>query len=296
MEGNRTDFQKVVSRKKDPVVNLLCLLDSQPPKLRTLVHTLHQLKRRLHLSRQEWKELRNRLLLTFFFKKFIERNHQGHPALIEQELPRDVIEEALGLVEAPETGNSLTQLPVHVPRGSQLDQWVRKHYLPEARARYRGVIGYSAEVRLIQHDGGTQTWDDRYITPHANYHWDQTSNSFPCLIYLSSVGPADGPFTVIKDSLEFHVNQFLAVFDRFMTDHVGLDNHPMSDRVGHYLDALPDTGVMTFCRNSGNVIFFEGRSVAHDGGYPLVGGSRAAMFINARNILMGPMERLLGNR
>ena len=290
-DRDSVDFQHRGEREDVAVLAALDRLDACPPGPLLLNRSLRALRRQLQLTKAEWRKLRSRLLWVYGFQLLVAKSRQEFPSLIEVQMPRDVLNELIDRLPTPTGTDGITSHTISLRRGSAVDRWVRETYLPQAKRRYRGVTGYRAHVRYAFNSGAPQDWDERFVTPHANFHWDQACNSFPFVLYLSNVGPNDGPFSVFVDSLDFRPNLYLAAYDRYVTDRDGLDSHVASDTVGRYLEVIPPAGIREFTGPKGLGIMFAGRSVVHDGGFPSAGGHRLVIFFNARVPIMGLLDR-----
>jgi hypothetical protein len=287
------DFQHRAERKQDPVVALLDQLDARSPGLFHLWRSLRATRKHLRLTKKEWRKLRSYLLVVQGFRILVEKPRRSQPTLVEMAMPKDVLDSVIAAVPEPSCEDGITYHAISFPRGSTVDRWVRHTYLSQARMRYRGITGYSAHVRYAYNSGAPQEWDELFVTPHAQFHWDQACNSFPFVVYLSHVGPSDGPFSVFADSLNLRPNPYLAAYDRYLTDRDGVDSHVSGDLVGRYLDEVPPSGVTEFTGPPGTGIMFEGRSIVHHGGYPNREGHRLVIFFNSKNSWMGLLDRFV---
>jgi hypothetical protein len=289
------DFQNA-GRTGDSIVSLLQELNQKKPSIAEFARTLGRVKRlalESGFSKPDIKILQARLIQVFFFSRFVKKREEEKNFFKKIQLPSEVFEELERIVPTVPVTNGIEQRNVSIAKGSVVDLWVQENYVAEIKSRFRGVYDYSAHARYAANSGDGNSWDDRFKTDHANFHWDQDLNSLTLIVYMSDVGKDDAPFKIIDDSVGYKQNLYLSAYDRFVTDRKGLDAHPMSDRVGWYIDELPADKITKFIGERGTAIMFNGRHIAHDGGFPNVGGHRIAVFIDCRNFLMGGMQKLL---
>jgi len=291
------DFQKKGLRGKNPVSFLLEKMNEEKMSFWRFFSSLIKMKRLIlgnNFSLAQWRILRNKLIKTYLFQRLIFKSHDFPHFLIQKKLPQDILNNLLAHVLQDHPLHGVTQKELKISKNSPLAGWIRENYLKEAKRRFFGVVGYSAHIRYAANDGSSNFWDERFITKHANFHWDRDPNSFTLIIYLSDVTLRDGPFKVLKSSINYPHNLYLSAYDEFVSDIRGFDGHQMSDRAGRYIDHLPEDEIITFARPKGTALIFDGRHILHDGGFPDAHGHRKALFIDSRNIYSGLLRRIFG--
>lgn len=295
----KIDFQKINTRND----NICLLLDKLNDKTLGFLDFINELSRiKIDLSKcaenqlkeqyeaQHLKTIISKLIEVYLFLRLVYKNPNAELSLRKLSVPEDILGHLKGYFEN-NYDNGLLQKKISVCKNSKLNKWIIENYLSSASKMFRGIFGYSVAMRWVFNQSGSKKeWDDRYeIGRHGNYHWDSALNSYTMIIYLTDVKKSDGAFRVLKDSIHYKQNMYLSVYDRIISDLVGLKNHICSDRVGAHILKVNNGQERYFDGPAGTAIIFYGREIAHDGGLPDAGGSRVAVFIDQRNFLMRPL-------
>ena len=293
------DFQKIYTRN-DVICSLLNNLRDKGLGFLDFINELSRIKSDLsECAKNELKEkyetkhlkaIISKIIEVYLFQRLVYKNPNAELFLKQLDITADMLENLKSYFEN-NYENGLWQKKIVVNKNSRLHLWIIENYLSSASKMFRGIFGYSVAMRWVFNQSGTrQEWDDRYeIGGHANYHWDSALNSYTMIIYLTDVKKSDGAFRVLNDSINYKQNMYLSVYDRIISDLVGLKNHISSDRVGAYIENVKNGQERYFDGPAGTSILFYGRQIAHNGGYPDAGGSRVAVFIDQRNFLMRPL-------
>jgi hypothetical protein len=289
------DFQKT-SVRGGATYNMLLSLDQCDHTFLTFNRLIRSVKKELikeDMARPEISQVISKLWQVFLFKKIMLRTGGHNHHLRTSTMPKNILTLLQKKYCRSDLQNGVSTEYISVDRGSALHGWIVNEYLNVAKTLFRGVFGYSAHIRFVSNqEGKKQVWEERYMTDHSNFHWDEDLNSFSLIVYLSDVSKDDGAFKVIKDSEMFQQNLYLSAYDQCLCDFNGRDNHIVSNRVGHHLKHVREDDVEVFTGLSGTSVSFYGRHIVHDGGFPSAGGSRIALFLEQRNFLTRPLNFL----
>jgi hypothetical protein len=115
---------------------------------------------------------------------------------------------------------------------------------------------------------------------------------------LDEVGEDDGPFSYVdssdKLSQDYVLRAMHMAVHNFTLDEDGRVNKNLiselpevlrhGERVGYFTGANPflKMGVQRVLGSCGSAVLFDGFHLVHDGGFPKMGGSRRALFVNFR--------------
>jgi hypothetical protein len=281
------NFQKLETRHKDRLVNKIMDLSTLPSR-----SSWNEIRSSLIkiAGNAAWKEFRIKYFEYVLFKVFIQKRNREKfffHSVIRDKL---LLEELETLKSQLELKEGLHSKDLNILNYPQFNKFCKNVYLTEIRKRYRGVFSFSVHTRLALNVGKGNFWDERYSHGKTNFHFDQQFNSFTMIVYLSTVTENDAPFSIIPKSLSTKENIPLAIYDRAVTDKIGLDYHICSDRSGYYYD-FKDDDILRLTGSLGTYAIFGGRGIIHDGGFPRAGGHRIAIFVDQRNWMMNLIQR-----
>lgn len=193
-------------------------------------------------------------------------------------------------------GNGVITSPYDLKEDRLLFSWVNDVLKPIIHAQVGEGVTPIAHIRMARAiDNGLR--HGRYVHQYANYHWDASTHSFPLIIYLDSVGERDGPFTYVDGSDKIEQNYVLRAIHTAVSSYIHTDGiiSPQAvaslppllrhgDRVGFYTgeELFEKNNVVDVLGEAGRAILFDGFHLVHDGGYPMAGHSRSALFESFR--------------
>tara|TARA_B110000027_G_C16097939_1_gene291673 strand:+ start:228 stop:1115 length:888 start_codon:yes stop_codon:yes gene_type:complete len=282
------NFQKFELRYKDVLVKKIMNLSFLPSRSDWNEIKLGLTKK---AGNAAWKEFKTKYIEYVLFKIFVQKKNKDKYFIQSVIKDNSILEDLANLKSKFELKSGLHAKDVKLSKYPQLNKFCKTAYLTEVRKRYRGVFSVNSHIRLALNDSKENFWDERYSEGKTNFHFDQQFNSFTMIIYLSTVTENDAPFSIIPKSLKTKENIPLALFDRAITDQLGLDSHICSDRSGYYYD-FKDDDISRITGSLGSYAMFGGRGILHDGGFPKAGGHRIAIFIDQRNWLMNLINKI----
>ena len=228
---------------------------------------------------------------VFLFRRFILKPHTTNQYFSTTKMPLDLVEFLNSKYCNGTAKNGVIVKSISINAGSKLDEWIKSEFLKQVKGLFRGVVGYHAHIRFASSfkDQKKQEWDERYKTTHSNFHWDEQLNSFSTITYLTDVSKGDAEFKIIKDVNNFCPNLYIAAYDHYFTT---IQNKVSSNRVGDYMLSFPENKITPILGKKGTTVSFYGRQLLHDGGFPKLGHSRIALFLEQKNLFMRPIQKM----
>lgn len=287
---NISNYQKLESRNDSSIVQKIMKLEKLPSISEWRDIKLELIKKTGSI--QAWKNFKRKYIEYFLFKIFVKKNFTDKFFIQSKIKDKSLIEELESIKAKFDLKPGLHVKNLKLSNYPLLNKFCKTTYLTEVKKRYRGVLSMGSHIRLALNvdDNQENFWDERYSNEKTNFHFDENFNSFTMIIYLSNVTKKDAPFSIIPNSIKTKENIPLAIFDRAVTDQIGLDAHSCSDRTGFYYD-FKEKDINRVMGPIGTYGMFGGREIIHDGGFPEAGGHRISIFVDQRNWLMNLLQK-----